>query len=102
MGEHRRLIGIGDRIGLAPWCRDAEQLADPGEVLDAPAIGEQAIMADAVEALGQDVNKKASDELRYRQGHGPVSLATPIGIWGAVVLPLEDDASIVAAGQSAD
>ena len=25
-GEHRRLIGIGDRIGLAPRCRDAERL----------------------------------------------------------------------------
>ncbi len=50
IGEHRRLIGIGDRIGLAPWCWDVEQLAGSGEVLDAPAIGKKAIMADAVEA----------------------------------------------------
>ncbi len=50
IGEHRRLIGIGDRIGRAPWCWDAEPLAGSGEVLDAPAIGKKAIMADAVEA----------------------------------------------------
>ncbi len=40
------------------------------------------VMADAVEALGQDVDKKASDELGYRQGHGLVQIA----IFGAVVL----------------
>ncbi len=39
-------------------------------------------MADVMEALGQDVDKKASDELGYRQGHGLVQIA----IFGAVVL----------------
>ncbi len=47
-----------------PWCWDAEQLAGTGEVLDAPAIGKKAVVADAVEALGQDVNEEAADELR--------------------------------------
>ncbi len=82
IGEHRRLIGIGDRIGLAPWCWDAEQLAGSGDVAGAPAIGEEAVVADAVEARGQHVDEEAADELRYRQGHGLVQIA----ILGAVVL----------------
>jgi hypothetical protein len=45
IGEHRRLIGIGDRIGLAPWCWDAEQFAGERDVAAAPAIGEQAVVA---------------------------------------------------------
>lgn len=36
--------------------------------LSAPA-GEQAIVADSVEALGQDVDEKAADELVGAEGH---------------------------------
>ena len=63
IGKPRRLLGIGDRIGFALWCWDAEQPTRSVEVLGAPAVGEEAIVADAVEALGQDVNEEASDEL---------------------------------------
>ncbi len=66
IGKHRRLIGIGTRIELALWCWDAEQLARSGEVLGARAVGEEPVVSDAVEALGQDVDEEASDELRYR------------------------------------
>jgi hypothetical protein len=34
------------------------------------AVGEQAIVADAVEALGQDVHQEAADELVGGQRHG--------------------------------
>jgi hypothetical protein len=54
-------------------------------------------VADAVEALGQDVHEEASDELRYRQGHGLVSLAA----LGAVVLPLEGDLVVVEGDEAA-
>ena len=41
----RRLVGIGVGVaGLVLSCLDAEQLAGAGEVLGAPAIGEQAIV----------------------------------------------------------
>ncbi len=97
IGEHRRLIGIGDGLGPAPWCWDAEQLAGTGDVLGASGVGEEAIVADAVEALGQDVDEEAADELGYRQGHGLVQIT----VFGAGVLPFEDDALVVEGDQAA-
>ena len=41
--------------------------------------------------------EEASDELRYRQGHGLVQIA----IFGAVVLPFEDDLLVVEGDQAA-
>ena len=41
-----------------------------GAIVGAMAVGEQAVMADAVEALGQDVKEEAADELVGGQGHG--------------------------------
>ena len=37
------------------------------------AVGEQAVVADAVEAFGQDVHQEAADELGRRQRHGLVA-----------------------------
>jgi hypothetical protein len=42
--------GIGLVGGFVSRRLDLEQLADPGEVLGAAAVGKEAIMADAVEA----------------------------------------------------
>ncbi len=54
--ERRHLAIIG--IGL---CRDAaKQLAGPGDVGGAPAVGEQAVMTDAVEARRQHMNEEAA------------------------------------------
>lgn len=47
---HERVSAIGDPIGLSVLRLDREQLAGSGEVLGAPAIGEQPVMADAVSA----------------------------------------------------
>ena len=57
---HRRLVGVA---GLALCRRDAEELAGAGDVVGAPGVGKQAVVADAVEAAGQDVDEKAADEL---------------------------------------
>ena len=61
--------------GLTLWRRDIGQLARPGQVLGTPAIGKEAVVADAVEARGQDVDEEAAQELGCFEGHGLVSLA---------------------------
>ncbi len=75
------LVGV-DTLRLVLRRRHLEQLTRPGQVLGASAIGEQPVMADAVESRGQHVDQEASDELGYRQGRGLVQIA----IFGAVVL----------------
>ena len=56
LGERlrRRRIGLGRLLGLGRG--QAQQLARPRDGLGAIAAGEQAVVADAVEALGQDVD----------------------------------------------
>jgi len=51
---------------------DVQQFARLGEMLAAPGIGQQAIVANAVEAAGQDVQQEATHELVGCEGHGPV------------------------------
>jgi hypothetical protein len=72
MRADRRLAAIGgSRIGeLGFGLRDGEQLARPRDVVGAGGFGEQPIMADAMEALGQDVAEEAADELIGCEGHG--------------------------------
>jgi hypothetical protein len=64
-----RLIGVGvgrfDGINGNYWQR--EQLSGAGDVLGTLAAGEQAIVADAVEACGQHVHEEAADELVARR-----------------------------------
>jgi hypothetical protein len=52
-----------------------EQCAGGGEVLLACGIGEQAIVADAVEAAREYVQQEAAHELRMSQRHGLVASA---------------------------
>ena len=74
-----------------------EQLAGAGDVVGAAAVGEQAIVADAVEAAGQHVDEEAADELVARQRHDLV----PLAAFDAVVLPPEGDAVVVEGDQAA-
>ena len=94
-----RLIGVGvgrfDGINGNYWQR--EQLAGARDVVGALAAGEQAIVADAMEACGQHVHEKAADELVCGERHHLVALAT----FEPVVLPLEGDAFLVACDQAA-
>ena len=89
-----RSIGIGGfALGLWP----SEQFAGARDVIGGGASGEQAVVADAVEAARQDVDEEAADELVCRECHLPVSIAA----LDPVVLPLEDDAALVACDQAA-
>src|SRR5205807_8948229 len=59
-----------------------EQLTRPRDVVGASAIGEEAIVTDAVEAARQDVDQEAADELVDGERHhlGPMALRrTPGG-----------------------
>jgi len=62
-----------------------QQLADPGELCCTIAVGKEAVMADALEAVGQDVEEKATDELLGLERHVLDARAVPI------VLPGERD-----------
>ena len=52
-------VGVTGRI---LWRRYVEQLTRSRDVLGAPAVGEQTIVTDAVETVGQHVDKEAADK----------------------------------------
>ena len=58
--------------------RHAEQIAAVSKLLRAMAIAEEAVIADAMEALGQDVKQEAADELVGRDSHDLLPMAVPI------------------------
>ena len=58
-------------------------------MIAASAIGEEAVIADAMEARGQDVKQEAADELIGRDGHDLLPIAVPI------VLPAETNGAIL-------
>src|SRR6195952_1745946 len=72
-----------------------QQVADAGEIGAAGDAGEQAVVADAVEALGQDVQEEAPDELVRGQRQGAVALR-PVA---AIVLDAEGDGGRVEADE---
>ena len=49
-------VGLGRRT---LWRRHVEQVPGSGDVVGAAAIGEEAVVADAVEAVGQEVDQEA-------------------------------------------
>lgn len=70
-GSSMRLVGcrgVG-RLGVFRAGRCGEQLAGAFDAAYAVTTGEQSLMADAVEALRQDVHQKTPDELVGRQRH---------------------------------
>ena len=98
MGEHWRLAGVGTGILLLILLlRQGEQFPHRGQVLGAPSVGEQSVVADAVEAGRQDVYEEAADELVCCQGH---DLAAPAAL-DPVVLPGKGDAPVIEADQAA-
>jgi hypothetical protein len=65
-GEHGLRSVIGGRLVLGiggGTRRDFQKLAGLRDALVACAAGEKAIVADAMEALGQDVEEESADEL---------------------------------------
>ena len=99
MCEYLRLVIVGG-IGcfvLTVLNTDTKQLPQSRQVFGARRIGEQTVMADAVESHGQHMDKEAADKLMCRQGHGFVAGLS----FGPVVLPLEGDAIVIAGDESA-
>jgi hypothetical protein len=74
-----------------------EQLPDTGDVGPAGGAREEPVVADAMEALGQDMEQEAADELVRRERHGLVAIAP----FEAIVLPCEGDALVVGRDQAA-
>jgi hypothetical protein len=77
--------------------RHIEQVACLGNVVGARAAGEQAVVADAVEARRQDVDQEYADELGSSECHDLLTIAT----LGTIVLPSEGDTAQVARDQPA-
>ena len=74
MRECLRLTVAG-AVGLILRRRHVEQLTRSRDVLDAPAVGEETIVTDAVETVGQDVDEEAANELVDGERHrlGPLT-----------------------------
>jgi hypothetical protein len=72
-------------------CGHGEELSALREPVGSVTIGEEAVVADAMEARWQDVQEKPADELRRLEGHGLLLVGTP----RAVVLGAERDAALL-------
>src|ERR1043166_3928142 len=92
-----RLVMVGGIGRLVLWLWRGEQLAGARDICGAGGACEQTIVADAMEAVGQNVDEEAADELVCCERHALVAIAP----FDAIVLPLEGDAVVVAADQPA-
>src|SRR5271168_1580334 len=75
----------------------SQEFARSRDCLDAIAGGEQAVVADAMEALGQYVDEEPADELAGVERHRRISA----GAFDPVVLGLERNAPLVDCNQAA-
>src|SRR6516165_6331512 len=78
IGSRNRRCGLGDR----------QQTTAMGELGGAPAVGEIAVVADAMEAVGQGVEQEAADELVRAKGHELLPIVV------AIILPAEADPAL--------
>ena len=69
------VVGLLDRF-------DLDQVAHAGEGLAPVALGKEAVVTDAGEAVGQDMKEKASDELVRGKPHEAASAAAAIVLEG--------------------
>lgn len=83
LGNGARCLRSG--IGLL------QHLANAGQAGGSIAVGQKSVVANAMKATWQDVQKEAAHELVGVQGHRLVASAA----LGAVILPAECDASLV-------
>src|SRR3974377_166157 len=81
------LAGLLGRILLGRRWGEVQELPHGVNRFGAIAAGEQAVVADAVEALGQGVDEETADELIDVERHRGVSAGT----FDPVVLDLEGD-----------
>ncbi len=99
MREYLRLTVAGavSITGRILWRRYVEQLTRSGDVLGAAAVGEETIVTDAVETVGQDVDQEAADELVGVERHEFVASLE----LGPVILPFESHALAVESDEPA-
>jgi hypothetical protein len=72
-------VGLGRRIGaLARFVSNAQKFTHPREVFTAVALGEKAVMPDAVKAVGEDMQEKAAQELMRAKPYDAASPASAI------------------------
>src|SRR5262249_27990301 len=92
------LRGWGLRaLGLLYGRGNRQQLSQLSDIVCAGAIGEEAVMADAVQALGQDVHQEPANELVGIERHRRVAA----GSLDPVVLVAEGHAILVGRDQAA-
>lgn len=95
-----KLIGIAEAVIVAVilvWRFGPEQEPDPGDIGGPMAISEEAVVADAMLPLGQDMDQEPTNELIRLERHDFV----PPGAVDAVIFDAEGDALIVHSDQSA-
>ena len=75
------------------WCR--QQKTTAGELGDTMAVGQEPVVADAMESVRKNVQQEATDEFVGAQGHelGPFVVA--------IILPAEADLSLVQTHEAA-
>ena len=89
--------GTAGSISTASSATGAASPKSSRDCLDAIAGGEQAVVADAMEALGQYVDEEPADELADVERHRRV----PAGTLDPVVFDFERDAVLVDRDQTA-
>ena len=72
-------------VGVFDDWRNAQELAKASDVGGPVAVGKQAIVADAMEALGEDVHQEAADELEGMERH----CLPAIGLIAPIVFPMQ-------------
>src|SRR5579863_7542696 len=78
------VVGLG-ALALARLSGRGEQLANALDVVGPNGAGDEAVMADAVEASRQDVQEEAADELGGGERHG----LEPVAAFDPIVFPFE-------------
>ena len=81
---------------IARWRLCVEQCSGFGDVVCALGVGDETVMANAVEAAGPDVDEETADKLRGIERHGFVA----VFLLGSVVLPLKGDVVFIEGDES--
>jgi hypothetical protein len=91
-----RVLGVQ----LGGWRHAVERALAAGEQPGAGSVGEEAVVADADEALREDVEEEAADELRQRKGEGSHSPAAVVLVAEGHRLVIDVQESMVGEGDA--
>jgi len=95
-GQLALIVGACFFLRLFDAGGNAQELTEASEVGHAAAIGKQSVVADAVEALGNDVHEEAANELMGVERHRLPAIRSI----EPIVLPAEGDTTVVDRDQS--